>query len=146
MKIIFLNIFALIIILLILNIIYIRKKENFNTDDKIVYIVWNDNIDKQGLGDKLRGTLAIIQYCRSKNIKYVFDATLSVFGKYFKNANSLNPRITVDTPIKSYVDICYENPMKSLIDEELINKDEIYVSSNLYPTFPFSNKELNFLN
>jgi len=140
------NIIGLIIIILIFTKIFFKKKESFDPSEKTVYIVWNDNVDIQGLGDKLRGTIAIYQYCRMNGIKCVFDGRFSAFGKYFKNSNSYNPNITIDTPIISSIDQYGDLPLNKLIDDNLVDKNEIYVCSNLYPNFSFTLKEILYLN
>jgi hypothetical protein len=123
------------------------KKETFDEDNKIVYIVWNDEINDKGFGDKLRGTIAIYQYCRSVNIKCKFDATLSTFGKYLKNAKTSNSDLTKDTPIASIIDIYDDNDaIENFIKKELLEKDIAYVFCNLFPTLPLSKDDLDFLN
>lgn len=140
------NCIAIIILVIILFIIYYNQ-ENFENNKKTVYIVWNDTINKQGLGDKLRGTIAIYQYCRLNNINCFFDATFSEFNKYLKNSNSNNSDLNINTPIASVLNIYDDDQaIKKLIDEELKNKDKAYVFCNLFPKVPLELEDINFLN
>ena len=144
------NYSTIIVIILLLYYIYYQNKEDFediNINKKTVYIVWNDTINKQGLGDKLRGTIAIYQYCRLNNIDCIFDATFSEFSKYFKNSKNSNPNLKIDTPIVSIINIYDDDQaIKKLIDNELKDKNEAYVFSNLFPQVPLSPEDLDFLN
>jgi hypothetical protein len=142
------NYSTIILIILLLFYIYNQNTENFEDNNtKTVYIVWNDTINKQGLGDKLRGTVAIYQYCRLNNIKCIFDATFSEFSKYLKNSKQSNPNLNINTPIASILNIYDDDQaIKKLIDNELKDKNEAYVFCNLFPQVPLSSEDLTFLN
>ena len=145
------NIYYLVIIILVIlliNYIYNEPYEYFeDINRKKVYIVWNDTINKQGLGDKLRGTVAIYQYCRLNNIKCIFDATFSEFSKYLKNSKQSNTNLNINTPIASILNVYDDDQaIKKLIDNELKDKNEAYVFCNLFPQVPLSSEDLYFLN
>lgn len=141
------NLITIVILILLFYYFYNNNLAEHYSSDKTVYIVWNDIVNKQGLGDKIRGTIAIYQYCRSNNIKCIFDASLSGFGQFLKNSNSNNPNLNIDTEIVSVLNI-YDDEfaIKKLIDNELKNKDTAYVFCNLFPKTPLSSEDLEFLN
>lgn len=145
------NIYNIIAILILISLFYYYYYESISIEhynnNKTVYIVWNDKVNTQGLGDKIRGTIAIYQYCRLNNIKCVFDASLSGFGQFLKNSNSNNPNLNIDTEIVSVLNT-YDDKfaIKKLIDNELKNKDTAYVFCNLFPKTPLSSEDLEFLN
>jgi hypothetical protein len=139
---------TVILAILLINYIYNEQYEYFeDVNKKKVFIVWNDTINKQGLGDKLRGTIAIYQYCRLNNIECIFDATFSEFSKYLKNSKSLNPNLNINTPIASILNVYDDDQaIKNLIDNELKDKNEAYVFCNSFPQVPLSSEDLDFLN
>lgn len=139
---------TVILAILLINYIYNEQYEYFeDVNKKKVFIVWNDTINKQGLGDKLRGTIAIYQYCRLNNIECIFDATFSEFSKYLKNSKSINSNLNINTPIASILNIYDDDQaIKNLIDNELKDKNEAYVFCNSFPQVPLSSEDLEFLN
>jgi len=141
------NLISIVILILLFYYFYNNNLAEHYSSDKTVYIVWNDAATTQGLGDRIRGNIAIYQYCRSNNIKCIFDASLSGFGQFLKNSNSNNPNLNIDTEIVSVLNI-YDDEfaIKKLIDNELKNKDTAYVFCNLFPKTPLSSEDLKFLN
>ena len=138
---------TVILIILLIYYIYTKQYEYFETNKKKIYIVWNDTINKQGLGDKLRGTIAIYQYCRLNNIECIFDATFSEFGKFLKNSKPNNSNLNINTPIASILNVYDDDQaIKNLIDNELKDKNEAYVFCNSFPQVPLSSEDLDFLN
>ena len=139
---------TVILIILLIYYIYTKQYEYFeDINKKKIFIVWNDTINKQGLGDKLRGTIAIYQYCRLNNIECIFDATFSEFGKFFKNSKPNNSNLNINTPIASILNIYDDDQaIKNLIDNELKDKNEAYVFCNSFPQIPLSSEDLDFLN
>lgn len=139
---------TVILAILLINYIYNEQYEYFeDVNKKKVFIVWNDTINKQGLGDRLRGTIAIYQYCRLNNIQCIFDATFSEFGKFLKNSKPNNPNLNINTPIASILNIYDDDQaIKNLIDNELKDKNEAFVFCNSFPQVPLSSEDLDFLN
>ena len=145
-------IIGFLIIIIILSYIYNKNKETFDINQKTVYIVWNDINNTQGLGDRIRGSIAIYQYCRESNINCIFDATFTEFNNFFKNARSNEPELKIDTEIVKLLDIYDDNDdnkirqvIKNFIDNELKDKDKAYVFCNLHPKIPFHYKDIEFL-
>jgi len=150
--------FSIILILTIIWYIYYQiKPETFTNDINIsnkscptVYIVWNDKFNIQGLGDKLRGTIAIYQYCTANKIPCIFDARFSIFGKYLANSLPLkpHPKINIKTPVPQLLNV-YNDPdalgkfISKQIDESI--DDFICVSTNVFPQIPLSLSDMNFL-
>ena len=140
-----------IIILIIWYIYYQPNSESFITNPNItVYIVWNDKFNIQGLGDKLRGTIAIYQYCQAHNIPCFFDARFSTFGKYLVNGSTNpNPKITINTPVPQLRNI-YNNPnaLGDFISQAIAQSTDDYIclTTNFFPHIPLSISDMDFLN
>jgi hypothetical protein len=124
------NYISFILIICILFYIYTQtsSSEHFKLkDDFVVYIVWNDLINPYGLGDRLRGSIAIYQYCDAYNIKCVFDPRFSAFGKFFESSksNDLDLRVNSKTPVYQILTSGGSNSIKMFLnnkmDEQEIN-------------------------
>lgn len=115
-----------------------------------VYIVWNDKFNIQGLGDKLRGTIGIYQYCQANGIPCVFDARFSVFGKFLANSSPQNPNpaITQSTPVHQLLNV-YDDPnaLGKFISKHISQTKDNYVclSTNLFPQVPLTLSDMEFL-
>lgn len=153
------------IVILILILIYLYEYNFLNckqlgefftqtqTKTPTICIVWNDKFNSQGLGDKLRGMIAIYQYCQTNNIPCIFDARFSTFGKFLINASPLNhhTQITESTPVAQLLNV-YDNPnalgnfIRKQIDLAIVsNKDYVCVETNLFPQIPLSLSDMDFL-
>ncbi len=105
----YINYISFILILCIIIWIYGQKNsfEHFAKSTlklkPTVYIVWNDLINPYGLGDRLRGSIAIYQYCKSNNIKCVFDPRFSGFGKFLDSGTNLSSSPIVPTTLVNQI-------------------------------------------
>jgi hypothetical protein len=70
--------------------------EGFNGSDKTVYLVWKnlkmqnlnaneEQLHRNGFGDKIRGALALHQFCVANKIPIIVDATEDICGRFLKN-------------------------------------------------------------
>jgi hypothetical protein len=144
------NYISFILILCILLYIFLQPSypEHFK-NDFIVYIVWNDLINPYGLGDRLRGSVAIYQYCKSNNIKCVFDPRFSGFGNFLEcnQSNNLNPTINTTTPVYQILTPGGSKSIKMFLDKKIDDQtldtlvNNTIIESNSDETFKeFMNK------
>lgn len=122
--------------------------EYFNESKPSIYIVWNDEIDKQGLGDKIRGAISIYQYCKENNYNCFFNAQHSKIGKFLLNYD-ISSNISKDTKIHQLLNV-YDKPnaLSDFINQvikESSNNEIIAISTNLIPKEPISKDDINFL-
>jgi hypothetical protein len=153
--------FLLVISILILGYIYFQEKlpfEFFTQTQSIssiptVYIVWNDKFNVQGLGDKLRGTIAIYQYCQKNSIPCVFDSRFSTFGKFLTNGIPFNPHplINKSTPVAQLLNV-YDDPqaLGNFISKQIdlalsSNQNYVCIETNLFTQIPLSLSDMDFL-
>ncbi len=144
------NYISFILILCILIYIYYKPmgSEPFVSDDFVVYIVWNDAFNKQGLGDKLRGSIAIYQFCQSRNIHCIFDPRFSSFGKFLNPIQNFNPKINSLTPVSQLLND-YDDPnalanfMNKTINEA--KENWVCVFTNVFPSVPLGLNDYIFL-
>jgi hypothetical protein len=133
-------IFISIIVFLFLIQRYIKNTyyEGFldTKHEKTICLVWRNKIHNdthEGFGDKLRGALFLYQYCKKKNINLKIDANHDVCGDFLKNVTLTNENITKDTPLISNNNIFKNEEMYKTLDNELANKNIIYVYCNSVP-------------
>jgi len=105
--------------------------------DKTVCLVWRNLTDKSyahGLGDKVRGAIAINQYCRNNKMNFIIDGTDDICGKFLKNIHSDKYEII---RTKNDIKRCFHGDMKdcySIIDKYDFTKDDtMYIYTNECP-------------
>lgn len=119
-------------------ILYIYRKTFKNTKAKTVCLVWRNSIDKShyhGLGDKIRGAIALNQFCRKNDYNFMIDATDDICGKFLKNvlSNKYNTIKKIDVITKCSYN--YGKPeCESVIGNyDFSNNNTIYVYTNASP-------------
>jgi len=148
--------FTLILCILLYIYIYIKpaSPEPFslskNLDNFIVYIVWNDTFNKQGLGDKLRGSIAIYQYCQTRNIQCIFDPRFSMFGKHLNltQTQTFEPKINSSTPVSQLLnEYDDKNALEKFMNKIVSESQDKYVCvfTNVFPTIPLTLNDYMFL-
>jgi len=120
-------------------ILYIYRKTFKNTNAKTVYLVWQNlfNTDHQssGFGDKIRGAIAINEFCRENNINFVVDGTDDISSKFLKNIKSSNYKTIKTKKLLSFP--CDNNNNKCFVDilnENLSKSDTLYIYTNKCPS------------
>ena len=137
MKKYFKNIILIILLFIILVVcLFYKKKDNFvghhflNTNyEKTIYLVWRNKVDNnktyEGFGDKLRGCIALYQYCKKNKINLKIDATDDICGDFLKNVTSPDYNTIKD---KELIYIFNTNEeLHNIVQKELSDKDTIYV-------------------
>jgi hypothetical protein len=102
--------------------IYLQPTSTEHFKDRVtVYIVWNDLINPYGLGDRLRGSIAIYQFCNANNIKCVFDPRFSGFGKFLESGQSDNLDLIINptTPVYQILSSGGSNSIKMFLDKKM---------------------------
>jgi len=125
--IIFFSLVFILFLVFMLLYYYNHTIENFR-EPKTIYIVWRNQT--YGFGDKLRGALALHQYCSETNIRLVVDGTDNICSNFLKNVNSNEYDI-----IKNQDVIVIENHMNvvTIINDAFIGKDSIFICTNAVP-------------
>lgn len=122
--------------------------ENFDNSNKILYLVWQnlksnvDELHKNGFGDKIRGALALHQFCVANEIPIVVDATEDICGRFLKNVkyNDFETEIR-NQKVHSFNQFSdLDNEMKSLLK----SNDKICLITNCFPKNELSDEDKAF--
>ena len=132
--------------ILLLGFLWLQQslsRDGFDDAMKPMYLVWRglkeEGLHKNGFGDKLRGALAMHQYCSAHNIPLIVDATEDVCGKFLKFVRS-----------KSFEDSIQDQPVHQISQflnlEEELNALALpnHVITNHFPNTPLSEEDKTF--
>jgi len=106
--------------------------------NKTVCLVWRNTRDKShdhGFGDKIRGAIAINQFCRKNNINFKIDGTDDICGKFLKNIHSDKYDLVKTKNDLTMCSINFSEPdCYSIISNHNFSKDDtIYMYTNKCP-------------
>jgi undecaprenyl pyrophosphate synthase len=144
----------LLAILVVINSFFYYSLENFENDnsrEKTIFLIWRIKISKNnsqgGLGDKIRGAIAVHQYCRRNNINLIVDGTDDNCGMFLKNIKhpAYNDKIK-DNDIHMYINVDYD-PEKfySEMNERLQQNNEVYIFTNVVPLYDIDEHDKAFI-
>jgi len=127
---IFILLFILILYLIYNNLFYKNKIENFS--NKKIYLIWRNLKESMswGLGDKVRSSIAVFQYCKRKNIELILDGTDDISSKFLKNIKSNEYDYIKD---KDVIDIPHTWNFEETVESNLEKNDEIFITTNKCP-------------
>jgi hypothetical protein len=121
-----------------------------NTIENIYQLKYNNDINASGLGDFIRGSYFLMQFCKKYNISYninLLNHPISQFLDIYKNKNSLNytninkfgntnhnPHILHNDIITNIYDDSIDNEFLNFLSKQTVFNKTIYIYTITYPT------------
>jgi hypothetical protein len=121
-----------------------------NTIENIYQLKYNNDINASGLGDFIRGSYFLMQFCKKYNISYninLLNHPISQFLDIYKNKKSLNytninkfgstnhnPFILHNDIITNIYDDSIDNEFLNFLSKQTVFNKTIYIYTITYPT------------
>lgn len=140
-----------ILIFFVIYYIYSNNIESFKlNNNKYMYLIWDNKIkDTQshhGFGDKIRGAMALNQYCKKNDILLKIDASDDICSDMLENLivtndtnfEKNNNKIIIST------DLNHDSKFYNKLDDEFTKTNIVNIYTNEFPISKLSNDDKMF--